>query len=177
MFLGLTRWQWLGLGCLLLAPLILNGIGMWHEVRRDFLLQALQTGTYLKPSQAPGLLPPDEVNPWLPIGQELFWLVPLGLLIWLLTFITNQELFQKRPLLLRLPITIAIAVCAGWLLAYQSHRISQAWYWAFYPYWQAFGIHRSRIVDYGSIYVIWPLSVTLMLLIFFSYHKVKHPAD
>jgi len=139
---------------------------MWREVKHEFLIEALKTGVYYKEfgnSDSEVLL--FTQHPWPSIFKQTLLLLPIGGLIWFGTLISRRDFLQKQTSLLKAIAALGFSLSVAVLLTYESIRISDSWYWAFYPCWFATGIHQSRTVYYGSWYFVLPATAMLVFCI------------
>jgi ABC-type Na+ efflux pump permease subunit len=94
MIFGIQKKQWLLILSALSVPLILNALAIWQDVGTASILK-MWNGTYPQPLL--GLL----AGPYNPLPEIflklLIIIVMLGLLAWLMVFISNKVYFQKQP--------------------------------------------------------------------------------
>ena len=101
MILGIQKRQWVVLLLALFMPLLLNAVGIWHDVGKDNILQMLR-GTYSYVPYDNNSLDLDH-NPFIEIFINLLpTTIFLGLLAWVIVLILNRSFFQKQPLIAKL---------------------------------------------------------------------------
>ncbi len=107
MFLGIQKRQWVFLLFALLLPLLLNAAAMWRDISTTTMVQ-MWNGSY--PDPFTGFLG-GPYNPLPGIFLKLFlYTAGLGLLIWLMIFISNKTFFRKQSLAARIGETALVVL-------------------------------------------------------------------
>jgi hypothetical protein len=154
---GMSKRQWGLVLMVLLVPFLLNAIGMWHQIRRDQLLEALKTGVYNRFGDS-GVY----YSPWPAIFRRILIAVLAGGLCWLAVFVSTRRFFQHLATRTKCILSSLLAVVLGALLAASSILLSSAWWWEFNHDYFVSGLGGSRFVNVASLVLVFPGTVLLM---------------
>lgn len=160
MFMGLYKFQWLVLILILLAPLVVNMIGIWYGIDHYWLMQALRKGYYER-----GLIEKHLYYPWPNIIKAVLKIIPVGVLVWLVAAISNTAFFQGCSPKTRTALAIVIGLLIAAYLSNISIFISEAWIVEFREEGFYVGIWRSGLVYDWSWWLIFPLTTILVFFL------------
>lgn len=158
--MGISKHQWLFIFLAWLMPVLLNTVALFLETPRDLLIPAIATGSY----QMRDFL--DFRNPWMAIlqGSSPILLVLIGL-TWLVVFVSTRDFLGESHAIVRTALTAIMAFMIAAAFVIGAVKISEVWYWAFYPFRFATGIHHSQLV------VVWSppwLFITITALMWYT---------
>jgi hypothetical protein len=174
MILGIKKGQWIVLFLALSAPLLLNAVGIWHDVGGELILRMLR-GTY-------SYIPYDNNSLDLnhnPFPEILLNLLPttvfLGLLAWLTIFISNRAFFQRQWLIAKLfEISLMSLLVAEVFAKVGDFFMPFAWLPVFF---NTLGVPGSVFVSRWSWLVIPITAITLFTAMLLSAIKKDDTAS
>jgi hypothetical protein len=157
MKMGIQKRQWLLLLLVLSLPLLLNVAAIWLEIGKGGMLRLLN-GTY-QPS-----------NPNLPLASRseiLSDLLPiialLGLLSWLVIFVSNKAFFQKQPLIAKSVETLlAVSLVARVFEIVTGWIMPLAWLPQFHDY--LLGLPGSGFMLQWSRWLVLPATAIILFI-------------
>lgn len=157
MNIGIKKGQLVLLLLTICVPLLLNVVALWQEAGTASILQMLK-GEFSHPS---GYNPQ---NPLPKIHSSLLLTVaPVGLLAWLMIFISNRVLFQKQPLLARLlEFLLAASIVAKVLEVVAGFFMPLVWLPEIHDY--HLGIPVSEFVFRWSRWFVLPSTAVILFI-------------
>ena len=169
MILGIQKRQWVVLLLALLMPLLLNIVGILHDVGKNNILQML-SGTYSYVPYDNNSLDLDH-NPFLEIFMNLLPTIGfLGLLAWLIIFVSNRAFFQKQPLTAKLIEVLLMSLFVAAIFAKVGEFFMPfAWLPVFF---NTLGIPLSNFVLTWSWLVVPTTAIILFIAMLLSGVKI-----
>jgi len=165
MLIGIQKRQWLLILLTLSVPLLINAVAIWQDIGTASILK-IWNGTY-KPS-----LYLVAYNPLPEISLKLLlFTVALGLLAWLMVFISNKAFFQKQLLIAKFCETLLMA----WLVAVVFDVVTGffmplVWLPIFHDYLLGLPV-SSFMLDWSRWLVLPTTALILFIAIFLSGNK------
>ena len=168
MVIGIQKRQWALLLAALIMPLLLNAVAIWQDVGVASILKMLN-GTYPRPLL--GFLG-GTYNPLPGIFLKLlFFVIALGLLTWLMVFMSSKVFFQKQPQVAKLfEIGVAALLIAIVFVVVAGFLMPLVWLPIFHSY--LLGLPASPFMEYWSRWFILPTTaIILFIAMFLSRNK------
>ena len=169
MIFGIQKRQWLLLLLALSVPPLLNALAIWQDVGTDSILK-MWNGTYQHPLL--GFLG----GPYNPLPEIylklLLFTAALGLLAWLMIFISNKAFFQKQHRIAKFCETLLMA----WLVAVIFEVITGffmplVWLPVFHDY--LLGLPVSSFMEDWSHWLVLPTTALFLFIAIFLSGKKK----
>ncbi len=170
MLIGIQKRQWVLLFVALSVPLLLNAIAIWQDVGTASILK-MWNGTY--PSPFLGFLG-GAYNPLPKIFLKLLLFVAalgLGLLVWLMVFISCKAFFQKQSQVAKLvEIGVMALLTAAVFEVVAGFFMPLVWLPIFHDY--LLGLPASSfMIDWSRWFILPTTTIILFITIFLSRNK------
>lgn len=158
MIIGIQKRQMFLLLLVLSVPLLLNAVAIWQDVGTDVILQILR-GTY---SPYPQRLVGVTHNPLLEIFLNLLpFAALLGLLAWLVVFISNKSFFQKQPPVAKFCETLLMTLLVAVIFTFVTDFFMPlVWLPRFHD---SLGLPGSAFMHYWSLWLVFPTTTFILV--------------
>ncbi len=169
MIIGIQKRQWVLLFVVLSMPFLLNIVAIWQDIGIASILKMLN-GTYPRPLL--GFLG-GAYNPFPEILLKLLLFVAtLGLLAWLMVFISSKAFFQKQPQVAKFFEIGVMALLAAVVFGIVAGLFMPlVWLPKFHDY--LLGLPASPFMVHWSRWFIFP-ATTIILFIAISLSRNKN---
>lgn len=158
MIVGIQKRQFVLLLLALCVPLVLNIVAIWEDIGTGSILK-IWNGAY--PAPMSGFLG-GPYNPLPEIFLKLMYFeVFLGMLAWLIIFISNKTFFQKQPLTMKLFETlIIVGIVAVVFAIITGFFMPLVWLPKFHDYHLGLPV-SSVLIDWG-LWLVFPITTIIL---------------
>jgi hypothetical protein len=161
--------------CLLLlalaVPLLLNAVAIWEDIGTDSILK-MWNGSY--PNPFGGFLG-GAYNPLPEIALGLLpYVATLGLLAWLVVFISTRTFFQKQPRVAKFGETLLMVLLVAVIFTFVTGFLMPLiWLPKLHDY--RIGLPGSSFMEYWVVRLVLPTTILILLgAVFISENTTPH---